>query len=90
MFETLKKNYLSSFDDKINKIENALESSDIQVLSTLVHQLTGSSGSYGYADIADQCSKIEHLLGTSSDFERLNEAVKKLTQLMQQAQNKTS
>ncbi|WP_425462167.1 Hpt domain-containing protein [Marinicella litoralis] len=86
----MKQNYLSSFTDKINKIENALESSDIQVLSTLIHQLIGSSGSYGFTTISTLCIEIEaQLLNLSStDNPKLQTDVKRLTQLMHEARPK--
>lgn len=77
---------MSSFEDKIFKIETALESSDIQVLSTLIHQMIGSSGSYGYIEITQQCTKIEQqILQSPVINSNLISEVNHLTQLMSQA-----
>ncbi len=62
MIEALRKKYLASFEDKSIRIKSALESSDIQVLSTLIHQLAGSSGSYGFSELSDQCLELEQMI----------------------------
>ena len=84
MFEELKKNYLASFDDKIYNIEQALENANFQVLSTLIHQLVGSSGSYGLIELSEHCSLIEQQLQTSSDTE-LSQTISQLLDLMRVA-----
>ena len=88
MFETLKKNYLSTFEDKISQIEAALENSDFQVLFTLIHQLAGSSGSYGYTALSEHCSVTEALL--MSGFESnssIKPAIIKLLAMMNETKN---
>ena len=62
MIEALKQKYLASFEEKILRIKSALESSDSQVLSTLIHQLAGSSGSYGFTELSELCIEIEQLI----------------------------
>ena len=62
MIEELKRKYVASFEDKTKRLSDALEVSDIQVLSTLIHQLAGSSGSYGFNSLSEQCLKVEHML----------------------------
>jgi HPt (histidine-containing phosphotransfer) domain-containing protein len=68
LFEQLKQKYLSSFEDKMKLIENALESSDVQVLSNLIHQIAGSSGSYGLTELSEHCLMIEEKLIADADF----------------------
>jgi len=53
---------LSSFNEKIVNIESALKVNDFERLSTLIHQLSGSSGSYGFNEIHTHSSDIEKLL----------------------------
>ena len=62
MFEQLKQNYLASFEVKIEQLKNALENQDAQALTVSVHQLAGSSGSYGFDVISALCSEIETLV----------------------------
>ncbi|VAW44608.1 hypothetical protein MNBD_GAMMA02-1646 [hydrothermal vent metagenome] len=62
MFEQLKQQFLASFEAKIENLKNALENQDAQALTVSVHQLAGSSGSYGYDAISELCSVIETLV----------------------------
>lgn len=68
LFEDLKRKYLASFEEKVKHIKGALESQDLQVLSTAIHQLAGSSGSYGFTALSELCLKIEQLLSDEADF----------------------
>ena len=62
MFEQLKIQFLASFENKMESLKNALEQQDAQALTVSVHQLTGSSGSYGFDAISELCSEIENLV----------------------------
>jgi len=57
---------LASFEAKIVHLQQALEGQDAQALILAVHQLAGSSGSYGFDSIAELCSEIETLVDTDS------------------------
>jgi HPt (histidine-containing phosphotransfer) domain-containing protein len=67
MIEALRKQYLASFEDKISRMEQALAGNDRPVLTQLIHQLAGSSGSYGFADMASLCADIEEQLLNRKD-----------------------
>ncbi len=62
MLEQLQQKYLASFADKIVALKTALEQDDVQALNVQLHQLAGSSGSYGYAKISELCTEIENLI----------------------------
>jgi len=62
LFEQLKQQFLSSFELKIAHLKNALENQDTQALTVAVHQLAGSSGSYGFDAISELCSEIESMV----------------------------
>jgi len=62
MNEALQQKYLASFNDKIELMEQALAGHDRQVLIQKVHQLAGSSGSYGYETLSACCTQIEEML----------------------------
>jgi len=84
--EELKQQFLASFETKISHLEQALEEQDTQALIVSAHQLAGSSGSYGYEDIADLCCEIESMntvLEDSIDLKTLQKT-RQLIQLMQQ------
>ena len=59
MLEQLRQRYLASFRLKIDTLKGALENQDFQALIVQVHQLAGSSGSYGFQDISALCCDIE-------------------------------
>lgn len=79
MFKQLKQKYLLSFDEKISSINQALESDDAQALSVLIHQMAGSSGSYGFDDISSLCIEIEDIM---HDTQIINETVTNKTDLL--------
>ncbi len=58
MLEQLQQKYLASFADKIVALKTALEQDDVQALNVQLHQLAGSSGSYGYAKISELCTTL--------------------------------
>ncbi|MCX7552988.1 Hpt domain-containing protein [Marinicella sp. S1101] len=62
MYEALKQKYVASFTTKSEQINQALGCSDIQALTVLVHQMAGSSGSYGFDQISALCIQIEDLI----------------------------
>lgn len=72
-FEQLKNRYLSSFEDKYLLIKKALDNKDHPTLCYLIHQLAGSSGSYGVDDVCEACTHLEQLL-------QQNETVNKTVQ----------
>lgn len=80
MFEQLKQKYVSSFDEKKTHLKQALATQDSQALTALVHQLAGSSGSYGFDEISECCQEIEEML---HENEQLTQKVsQKTTQLI--------
>ena len=62
MEEVLRAKYRASFTDKVKQLESALAADDRQVLIQKVHQLAGSSGSYGFDELAECCADIEESL----------------------------
>ncbi len=72
MFEQLKHKYVSSFDEKVAQLQQALATQDSQALTVLIHQMAGSSGSYGFNEISLCCQEIEELL---HDDDQLTETV---------------
>lgn len=90
MFEQLKRQFLASFAAKIDSLKAALESQNTQALTVQVHQLCGSSGSYGFDHIANLCADIE---SEAIDLNRINESMidktEQLIDLMEQHLNAT-
>ncbi|MCB1583387.1 MAG: Hpt domain-containing protein [Xanthomonadales bacterium] len=85
MIEELKKKYVATFEDKTKRLSHALEVSDLQVLSTLIHQLAGSSGSYGFITLSEQCLKVEQILLESMKITaHCSEQLEKIIKMMEQ------
>ncbi len=80
MFEQLKQKYVASFDEKVTFIKQALESNDTQALTVLVHQMVGSSGSYGFDGICSLCAEIESMILESNHINK--EISQKTTELI--------
>lgn len=61
--DDLKREFLGEARTKIDEMDSALESTDggetIRQLTYLAHQLKGSGGSYGYADISSNAAELE-------------------------------
>ncbi len=82
MFDQLKQQFLASFEVKISNLNKALENHDTQALTLAVHQLAGSSGSYGFADISALCSEIECLMHEHDTDAKIQEKTRQLIKLM--------
>ena len=82
MFEQLKQNFLASFESKIRHLEKALVEQDVQALSVSIHQLAGSSASYGFDDVSQLCGDIETLVEDSLIGANAQEKILQLIQLM--------
>ncbi|MGJ8663233.1 MAG: Hpt domain-containing protein [Marinicella sp.] len=84
MFEQLKQQYLVSFEAKIKSLEQALETQNAQALTAQVHQLSGSSGSYGFEEIAQLCQEIEAETNDMNSIDlSMKEKTNRLIALMQ-------
>ena len=70
MEEVLRAKYRASFKDKVKQIESALADNNRQVLIQKVHQLAGSSGSYGFNELAECCAEIEEVLMSDSQTDK--------------------
>ena len=82
MFDQLKQQFLASFESKISNLNKALEDQDTQALTLAVHQLAGSSGSYGFADISQLCGEIERLAHDHSIDAKIQQQTQLLIELM--------
>lgn len=58
--DVLIKQYRASFPDKARTLEAALKSGDLAALTTLIHRLAGSSGSYGFETLSELCQNTEN------------------------------
>lgn len=83
MYEALKQKYVASFKAKSEQINQALGCADIQALTVLVHQMAGSSGSYGFTQISALCMQIEEqILNDHEITPSVNEQCRQLLELL--------
>lgn len=85
MDEVLRQKYRASFTDKVNQLNTALAENNRQVLMQKVHQLAGSSGSYGFDELATCCAHIEEQLMNSDHADtQLHDLLQPLLEMMTQ------
>jgi signal transduction histidine kinase/CheY-like chemotaxis protein/HPt (histidine-containing phosphotransfer) domain-containing protein len=61
-FQKLVDKFISTIPQKIKALEDALSGRDDEALPTLVHQLKGSAGSYGFEEISLRARRCEQAL----------------------------
>jgi len=80
-FAQLKQQFVSSFAEKADALQLALEQTNVQALTVKLHQLAGSSGSYGFDELAEICAGLESMTQNTTE---LNSQIKAQTvQLIQ-------
>ena len=55
----LRRKYLAGFPEKIRSLREAIARGDCNSLARLIHQLAGSSGSYGFNKLSQCCLGLE-------------------------------
>ncbi len=77
-FEPLLKKFLAGMNDRIEALQGALESEDQAKLFTLVHQIKGSAGSYGYPRVSELAGACQALMRDGEGSVDLNSRVDEL------------
>jgi HPt (histidine-containing phosphotransfer) domain-containing protein len=66
--DELKREFLDEARTKVEEMQTALDGTDgaetLERLAYLAHQLKGSGGSYGYADISSNAAELEKAVET--------------------------
>ena len=65
------------------KINNALQTSDLEALKHFSHQLKGAAAIYGFAQISQASDRVYQLAGGGAGGEKLQAAVDELVRLCQ-------
>ncbi len=73
--------FVGELPEKIAGMEKAIGEQDLATLGTLVHQLKGSAGSYGFPTITDAARAVEASAKTGEEPETLAEQIRALTEL---------
>jgi HPt (histidine-containing phosphotransfer) domain-containing protein len=75
--------YIEEMPDKIARLERECAVRNWSELCTAVHQLKGSAGSHGFAEISDAAAELETALKTKQPEEQIKILVQHLTKLCQ-------
>ena len=83
-FLALRKRYLGSFPDKIAALRTARAAEDCDTVINLLHQLAGSSGSYGFPELSRLCLALEEEVICSQDnLDKAKEMLEDVLALME-------
>jgi len=77
--------FVDELPDRITAIENKFRENDLEALRSLVHQLKGAAGGYGFPTITDAAKILETGVKTDADLSKLQEDVAALSDLCRRA-----
>ncbi len=77
--------FVAELPDRIAAIEKALDQHDLATLATLVHQLKGSAGGYGFPSITAAAAEIQPDAKAGEDLETLKHQIRALVALCRRA-----
>lgn len=77
--------YVAELPDRIAAIEKAVDTQDLATVATLVHQLKGSAGAYGFPSITDAAKEIQPGAMAGEDLEALKPQIRALVDLCRRA-----
>jgi HPt (histidine-containing phosphotransfer) domain-containing protein len=73
--------YIEEMPDRIARLEQEYSSRNWSELCTAAHQLKGSAGSHGFAEISCAAAELETALKTKQPEEQIKTLVQHLTKL---------
>lgn len=62
--------FVSNVPSRVRSIRRSIADNDLKQLCSLIHQLKGACGSYGFHDITPLATTIEHQIGLGSDVSK--------------------
>lgn len=71
-WQDLLREFVAAVPQRVAAVNQAIETRDIETLKTLVHQLKGACGSYGFDAITPITLRLEDHLSKPEDLESLN------------------
>ena len=81
----LVEDYVMNLPQRIDALNNALASQEMEELRTLAHQVKGSAGGYGFMPITEQAAQLEMLLKDQAELESIRKEVDALVDLCNRA-----
>ncbi|GEM_PF-2874304 len=83
-FLALQRKYLDSFPEKMATLRAARAREDCDTVIALLHQLAGSSGSYGFPELSRRCLALEEeIICAKESLVRAKSMLEELLELMQ-------
>ncbi len=80
--------FITGLDDRLAAIQKAVAEEDRKALKVLAHQLKGAAGGFGFPHISRVASEIEQ--GAEKELAAVDQAVRDLAELCQQARGATA
>lgn len=73
--------FVSELPQRVQALEAAIASNDVQQLARLAHQLKGAAGGYGFPAITEAARSLEQTVKSSADIRQLAAEVKAVVRL---------
>ncbi len=70
--------FVSNIPTRVSSIRRSIAENDAKQLTTLIHQLKGACGSYGFHEITPIASAIEHHIALGPEMSRLIPTIESL------------
>jgi len=77
--------FVGELPDKIAAIKKAIDEQDMATLATLVHQLKGSAGGYGFPSITEVAAELEQRAKATEGIDAVTDALRQLVHLCRRA-----
>lgn len=75
--------FVSNVPLRIQSIRKSMEQNDIKQLGTLIHQLKGACGGYGFHELTPQATKLEEQLRSGATMIELTESLEEFLETCQ-------
>lgn len=73
--------YVDEMPERVDKLQNAFDEKNWDELRTAVHQLKGSAGSHGFAELSRAALELENALKSSQAEDQIAETLRNLIEL---------
>jgi CheY-like chemotaxis protein len=78
--------FLGELPERVYRIEQAMQTDDMGLLTSLSHQLKGAAGGYGYPSITQAARQLEESVKTQAELQEIHRCVDELSRLCAQAE----
>ncbi|HAI10413.1 MAG TPA: hypothetical protein DCM28_01830 [Phycisphaerales bacterium] len=81
----LVEDYVMNLPQRVDAMNNAIASEQLEELRTIAHQVKGSAGGYGFMSITEQAAQLEMLLKNEAELDSIRKEVDALVDLCNRA-----